>query len=1236
MAPGAPASTVPLPFPDSLLHDLLAVSLTAVNVLRPIYDPAGTIVDFTLDYLNPAAQRMAALPERPAGTLLELRPSTAATGVLDYYRRAFETGAPEVFEVNYQADGLDNYFRLAARRSGEWLVVSFTDTADQPRTAVEVALRAAQAREQAALAEAEQRREELDRLFEQAPVALAVFRGPRYVVEMANPEVLRLWGRTPAQALHTPLFELLPEISGQGFEELLDQVVATGMPHVAHEMPSTIARHGRLDTVYWNFVYQPLPAADGVVGGVMVVATEVSEQVLARRQVQELNQELEARVFERTQALRHAQAGAEAAAQRLERTTASLPSTTFTADATGRVLSISPQWYAYTGMAPGTNISEAWPALMHPADLTAVAREYAAALADGRPWSYEFRLRGADGHYRWFASQGVPEPLAEAEAAGRPRQWFGANLDIHELRQAQRRLERQDQRLQEILRQAPAMIATLDGPEHRFAFTNAGYDALVGHRARPGASVAECLPEVVAQGFIGLLDGVYRSGEPYMGYETPIEFQPPGGAAATYYLDFTYQPLRDEQGQTTGVLAFVVDATERVSARQQAEAGQTQLLAAARQQAQEREAFRHVFEQTPALIALLRDPGHRFEYVNPAYQAVFPRQQLVGLEVAEAAPELAAQGFAALLDAVYQTGETHFGLEVPFTPRPAPGKAPRTSYFNFTYQAYREAGAVAGVSIFAFDVTELVLARQQRDAEREQLQAVFAQAPVAVCVFQGEDYVLDLVNPPMAQMLGRPLPTLLGQPFFRALPELRDQGVPALLDGVRRTGTPFVAQELAVQLAHHPAGQPGYYNFVYQPLHDDTGSVAGIVCVATDVTEQVRARRAVEASARQLRLVTDALPVLIGYLDREERYRFANRAYEGWFNQPAENLLGRPIREVAGPLAYAQVQPYIRRALAGERVEFEAEMPFRPGFTRHIRTSYIPDVQAGAVPGFYTLVTDVTEQVLARRQVEVLNEELAAINEELRATNEELQESNAQLTRTNVDLDTFVYTASHDLKAPISNIEGLLTLLGEELPPAVVQGETVAPALGHMREAVERFKRTIDHLTDVAKLQNEHAPVEAAVDLAAVVEDVRRDLAPLLRDTNARLLVALDEGPAVWLSEKNLRSIIYNLLSNALKYRSPHRAPHVDVRAHLRPGFTVLEVHDNGLGLEAAQLPKLFGLFQRFHSHVEGTGIGLYMVKRMVENAGGRIEVHSEPGAGTTFFVHLPHAPARPRGGALR
>lgn len=251
-----------------------------------------------------------------------------------------------------------------------------------------------------------------------------------------------------------------------------------------------------------------------------------------------------------------------------------------------------------------------------------------------------------------------------------------------------RELEEQQRLLSQILAQVPAAITTLNGPDHRFTFANARYQQLVEGRVQPGQTMAETLPEVAEQGFIELLDNVYRTGQSFEGKEVAIMLDTPGQPPAQHYLDVTAQ----------------------VRARQQAQALQAELLATAQRQAHEREAFHHVFEQTPALVALLREPGHRFDYVNPAYQAFFP-MPLVGLEVAEAAPELVAQGFGALLDRVFQTGESYLGAEVPFTPVAAPGEAPQERYFNFTYQAYRENDQVAGVSIFAFEVTEQVRAR---------------------------------------------------------------------------------------------------------------------------------------------------------------------------------------------------------------------------------------------------------------------------------------------------------------------------------------------------------------------------------------------------------------------------------------------------------------------------------------------------------------------------------------------
>jgi len=508
-------------------------------------------------------------------------------------------------------------------------------------------------------------------------------------------------------------------------------------------------------------------------------------------------------------------------------------------------------------------------------------------------------------------------------------------------------------------------------------------------------------------------------------------------------------------------------------------------------------------------------------------------------------------------------------------------------------------------------------ARLEAERERSRLERLFMQAPAGICILDGPSMVFELVNPAFQRMF--PGRRLAGLPLLQALPELQDHPAWHTLQQVYRTGQTHQEQAMLIPVARHEGGplEDVYFNYIQQARFDERHHVDGLLVFAFEVSGQVRAQQAAEASARQLRLITDALPVLIAYIDREQRYQFVNEAYRPWFNRDPGLLLGRPVREVLGELAYQQVAHYITQALAGERVDFATRMPYREGFVRYIRTSYVPDVREGEVVGFFGLVTDVTEQELARQQVQHLNEELKARNQELYAANE-------QLTRTNVDLDNFIYAASHDLKSPITNIEGLLTVLDQQLPPASRQAPEVEPVLGMMHDSVLRFKRTIELLSDVTKLQKENSQPATDVALAAVVDEVRLDLLPQLQQAGAELDLAINNCSSVSFSAKNLRSVVYNLLSNALKFRHPGRPPHVRISCRSENGFTVLEVQDNGLGLDDAQQQELFTMFRRLHTHVEGTGIGLYMVKRMVENVGGYMRVHSTPGVGSTFAVHFP------------
>jgi two-component system, sensor histidine kinase and response regulator len=261
---------------------------------------------------------------------------------------------------------------------------------------------------------------------------------------------------------------------------------------------------------------------------------------------------------------------------------------------------------------------------------------------------------------------------------------------------------------------------------------------------------------------------------------------------------------------------------------------------------------------------------------------------------------------------------------------------------------------------------------------------------------------------------------------------------------------------------------------------------------------------------------------------------------------------------------------------------------------------------------------------LQKKELERANHFMLNLNKELE---DRVNARTEELVRINKDLDNFIYTASHDLKAPISNIEGLMNIMKRKID---TQSESILltdilPIVSMIDESVVRFKNTLLDLTEIAKIDSESKETTENVKLnfQEVLDDVKISVSDLVTGYKAHIIEDFSRAPEICYSRKNLRSIIYNLVSNAIRYSVPEKKPEIRITSQKQGSQIILSIQDNGLGIKPEDQEKIFVMFKRLHNHVEGTGVGLAIVKRIIDNSGGKIELESTPGEGTTFKIYF-------------
>ena len=391
------------------------------------------------------------------------------------------------------------------------------------------------------------------------------------------------------------------------------------------------------------------------------------------------------------------------------------------------------------------------------------------------------------------------------------------------------------------------------------------------------------------------------------------------------------------------------------------------------------------------------------------------------------------------------------------------------------------------------------------------------------------------------------------------------------------------------------------------PRFDADGRFLGYRGVGREVTETLEAQRRLRESEALLRLIADNLPVMIAYVDAEERYLFVNKVVEQWMARSAAELLGRAVKETIGGELYESVADNIHRALAGQLVRYENRVAYPDGMTRDVQVLYVPDLdEARCVRGYIVLVLDVSAE--------------RASEERFRQAQK--MEAVGQLTG----------GIAHDFNNLLTVVLGSLELLAIGVDEASEAGTY----LGEARQAVERGSQLVQRLLAFARRQAlSPRPTDVNALIAGFAPILQRTLGPHVKlgtDLDAALWpAAVDPG--------QLENVLLNLALNA-RDASPRGGTIAIATANVRfdnedaaaldevsPGpYVLLSVADAGAGMTPEVRSRAMEPFFTTKEVGAGSGLGLSMVFGFVKQSRGHLAIDSELGAGTTVRLYLPRA----------
>ncbi|CAN5491681.1 PAS domain-containing protein [soil metagenome] len=695
------------------------------------------------------------------------------------------------------------------------------------------------------------------------------------------------------------------------------------------------------------------------------------------------------------------------------------------------------------------------------------------------------------------------------------------------------------------------------------------------------------------------------------------------------YLDLDYSPIVDKAGKPVAVMAIVLDQTIRVTAERERDRNRQSLVRLNAELEAERAAvtdanlrlsdetefLRGLFAQAPGFMAVMQGPRHVFALANEPYLELTGHRELIGLPFADAMPEAAEQGFAALLDEVYRTGKPYSGRSiVAWIKRSGDGPLERRSV-DFVFQPIRAiSGLVVGIFVEGTDVTERFVADERlRIAQRAGEVGAFEWYPETGRVEASDEY---------RSIWGLAAGTEITSELLVSLVHADDRGQlgPSRIDAANPL------QHAEYRIVRPDNGETRWIARRGEVIADDGVGRRRFVGVAFDITDRKRRESAREESEVRFRLMADSAPALIWACDETGHVTFANRRFETEFGISTSEVLDQGWRRVVHEDDVEQIKELLRDCLQTQ-VPFRADVRVRDRERRQrwLRCDAMPRYEAdGRFVGLVGVNVDVTDAKLASEALEV---QIAERAEALSRAEEALRQAQKMEA-----IGQLTGGIAHDFNNLLTGIIGSLDLLQRKLRQGRIEDSErfVAAATASANRAAALTHRL---LAFSRRQPLNPRPVEGNR-LRASIEDLLR------RTIGEQIALEIVQAGALWRTScdpNQLESSLLNLVINARDAMPDGGRITIETsNAHLdnayaanlseiAPGqYVCISVTDTGTGMSAETIKRAFEPFYTTKPMGQGTGLGLSMVYGFARQSEGYARIYSEIGVGTTIKLYLP------------